>query len=293
MALFLTGYVAHEAISIARSSEDPPVRISSSKWQRGAGKWAICGTNRSSWNLVGAGVGLLSRSPPNFWNRDTERTGFRLPTPQLTHGIRGELLNDFGHFNCTIVDLTDWQLPEERPSVFFLCAEAARPSYFVWSENHWEFVHYHSPKEYAWFRLEQTISGWNFGYADESWEVNHVTKRFSYTAVRDNSDCCREMSWFDKSEGAVSAIEISIEQKMRSEVYMQGVFPQLYRLCGTLGGCMSLLVMIYSVIFVKKYPDSLVSQTYDARTFVGEKLGRARLEQDDAPIDAPISMDRE
>ena len=292
LALLLIGYAVNTVISIARSADDPPVQTSTAKWRKGAGKWAICGMGGTN-SLVGAGVGLLRRSPSAPWDTVTERTGFPLPTLQnitAPNPITALGLNGAGPtLICTVVDLTTWQLPEENPRGFFLCAVALRPLYFVWSGKKWQFVKYQVPKAYDWYRLDRYMHGWNFGYSAESWEIYHVVPRWSYAPIRDNRDCCAEMTWFENSTGAASVIELSIEQETFSEIYMQGVFPQLYSLLGTLGGLLSLLFLVYGIVFVKKYPDSSIAQEYEARTFIGERLGRAEEQQE--PL--PTSADRE
>ncbi|CAE7380760.1 ftsH [Symbiodinium pilosum] len=53
---------------------------------------------------------------------------------------------------------------------------------------------------------------------------------------------------------------------MISVTLKQGVLPQMFALFSSLGGLISLALIVYGLIFVKRYPHSFVSNTYEERT---------------------------
>ncbi|CAE7361238.1 unnamed protein product [Symbiodinium sp. CCMP2456] len=58
-------------------------------------------------------------------------------------------------------------------------------------------------------------------------------------------------------------------------VRVLGTEQQVWDLFGKVGGYMSLLILLFNIYFVKKFPDNGVAQIYEEWTFVSERLKRS------------------
>lgn len=68
---------------------------------------------------------------------------------------------------------------------------------------------------------------------------------------------------------------ILVDDKTVLQTSEQGTLLQLMKMLSSLGGYLSVITLIFGLIFVKQYPESSVARTYEQRTL------RGRTEQGD------------
>lgn len=247
-------------------AENPPVDIKMQKWD-GAGRWALC-----SWfgnRLNGAGVaianqtGVVSHHHPD-WNASS-LSGLPLFPTELE-------IEDYKR-NCTSVDLNNWEWPEHETFFFFLCSRQYYQVY-VWSASAWQNVWHEEPTSLTVLKLRKEKHAYNDGYKLDIQDIYSTTYHYQWKTVAGLSEWCSWSNFTSPAPDQAAAIlEIRIEAPLVMVSTTQGVLPQLWTLFGSVGGYIALLSLVFRICFVKKYPDSGVSQIYDARTFFGERIG--------------------
>ncbi|CAE7039710.1 unnamed protein product [Symbiodinium sp. CCMP2456] len=79
----------------------------------------------------------------------------------------------------------------------------------------------------------------------------------------------------------LSATRLELHGEMRNcsivdlDNWEWGALPQLWTLFANIGGYVTLLSLLFTTVFVKANPNSEISRVYDARTFIGERIGFA------------------
>ena len=68
-----------------------------------------------------------------------------------------------------------------------------------------------------------------------------------------------------------SAVAVIIDEPLITFYHATRVVPQLFALCGTVGGYISLSGLIFTFIFVKKYPSSKLALQFQKRTLFGSQ----------------------
>eukprot|EP00438_Fugacium_kawagutii_P002930 Skav232609 [mRNA] locus=scaffold1224:438431:439183:+ [translate_table: standard] len=188
--------------------------------------------------------------------------------------------------NCSIVDLRSWKWREQDlPVSFYLCGAAGGNSaaggqyihFYLWSNNKWQYFHTLEDGMYTEYKLQRQLVGWNFGYGIDMNDSYQVQYSFQTPYRGDRSIWCSNESWvwLGNLSGAerTVALGIVIADHWVKSSQIQGIVPQLFKLFGNLGGFLALLTIIFTRLFVKKHPDSEVARVYDARTFLGDKIG--------------------
>ena len=80
---------------------------------------------------------------------------------------------------------------------------------------------------------------------------------------------CPTWTRYAESTGAESALVITIADPVWTSSAVQGVSPQIFALVGTLGGYLSLMISMFTFVWVRQYPNHEVTNTYEARTLFG------------------------
>ena len=276
--VLLTGlvvYIVSQILLIISLAEDPPVHSSWKQWD-GAGRWAICSNE-----LQGAGVGIFNRTGfvnANDWvDHLSGPSGWKLLAAEEAIGV---------HSHCAIVDLSSWRWPQPD-TTFCLCGFAphrggenfAFVHFYVWSANHWKHVTQFAPTVNGQMQLEKRVHRHNHGHKTESQEVFSSIPLSSswasdHTITPHYPGPCAVWSNLSaiQPETRQSYIRVLISSEHILVTTVQGFLPQLFDVFSKVGGYLALLTLIFNMVFVKMYPDSGVSQVYEARTFIGKPI---------------------
>lgn len=161
----------------------------------------------------------------------------------------------------------------EHETFFFLCSRQYYQVY-VWSASAWQNVWHEEPTSLTVLKLRKEKHAYNDGYKLDIQDIYSTTYHYQWKTVAGLSEWCSWSNFTSPAPDQAAAIlEIRIEAPLVMVSTTQGVLPQLWTLFGSVGGYIALLSLVFRICFVKKYPDSGVSQIYDARTFFGERIG--------------------
>lgn len=268
LCVLLFGYVVVCVKEIASSSSDPPVETTTFQWKKDLGAWAVCGGSRyhSKMSGVGTGVAESAMEIHTYNESNAALAGAKLSPPQL-------MALD-GWKNCSIVDLSDADV--KVPLYLRLCADTGPEAYFYLKvEGQWIYItHFGAPGALKWYSLSRMVHGWNLGYStiqNNSFWTHTVDGPWTHNINRTYL-CASGMSHFGPARGHASVLQLSIVNAFVVAHHKQGIIPQLINLFSSTGGYITFLSIVFTSFFVKKYPDSAVIKTYDARTFVFEKF---------------------
>ena len=287
LLLSLAFYAAFQIHSVLVSAENPPVKVTLEAW-KGAGKWAVCG----EFDMLGAGMAVVSNTSYEWFNVDD----FAVRT--LNVGLRLQEIPVAGHpRNCSILDFSEEPVTA-LPFQMSICSSVTGNGYVLLETNsEWHFVSYLSRNWLRQLYLQRRKQGWNYGYSSDLEELHTVLARFdaTYGAPSTSKEyMCGDMQWFQPDRtGPVGSILVSIDSLV-TVTHKQGVFPQMIALLSELGGYLSLLTTIFTLSFVRKYPDSPVAKIFEERTFVGASIsnylqGHGKEEKTkDAPVPLPF-----
>ena len=91
-----------------------------------------------------------------------------------------------------------------------------------------------------------------------------------FNGAHNHSEYCQGL-WkrFRPSSGSESAFVVSIEDPLVETTTKKGVLPQVIALVGNLGGYLSLSGVLFTLVWVRRYPRSEVTKTFEARTLFG------------------------
>ena len=264
-------YVVYQVVNIVAFAENPPVSINWEEWKRGAGKWAVC--SGPGQDLVEVGVGVL--------NETSGLSSWELSKTNLE--IQGE------QRNCTVVDLTQWELDKVKEgnkhrlqymgTYFYFCCQASGRDcdLYVPSDNSWKLTWYVQTGVLQW--LEMTMEVHRKSYDGYDKQSNDRVKTNSLdawaspeTAKGPVPNFCPVLSNFTSAEQNRGVTRVSIYDSHMMVATELGIMPQLWDLFGKVGGYLALLTLIFHTCFVKKYPESGVAQVYEARTFIGDRI---------------------
>ncbi|CAE7686537.1 unnamed protein product [Symbiodinium sp. CCMP2456] len=127
--------------------------------------------------------------------------------------------------------------------------------------------------------LYKRAHGVNYGYEASTSNV-HFSSTLDYVwfhAPTNMRNFCPTWKRYAESTGAEGAVVITIANAVWESSVTQGMWPQILALIGAIGGYLSLMICIFSLIWVRQYPYHEVTNMYEARTL----LGYAETEQDD------------
>ena len=274
--------MAYRAYLIIQKADHPPVEVEVES-ARGSGKWAIC-EHPDFRTLYGAGFGIMSGQ----WLGGSAVSG------QSLAGQDGSKLStqviEFGGWklSCAIVDLTSHPL-QAYPGAFWLCSQAAVTWFLLETDKKWVRVAEHGPGHLAVQRLSMQRYGWDWGY-----DSNH-SDVFATLPIIENPKGARHhqkhchMTQFEKKRQDATLLLIVIDSPHVIVTTSLGILPQMTSLLGTLGGLMTVMGLIFTTVFVQKYPDSNVVATFRSRTLIGhqENGNPALPPQDDGKCPVP------
>ena len=184
--------------------------------------------------------------------------------------------------NCAIADMTD--LPDMKfPGKFTFCSTVPSGWLLVRSFTGWQYVSNFGGNDYAILKLQARKHGSDFGYHSATSQIFSTTRVMYWHDAGNDAKHYVEydhlgqlcsMTTINSTEtqvAAISALTVLVEDPMLTVTTELGVFPQLVRLATSLGGFLSIAVLVFTTIFVKQFPHSDIAQTYDRRTLFGNR----------------------
>ena len=91
--------------------------------------------------------------------------------------------------------------------------------------------------------------------------------------LSDHMVWCPKLSGVRPSNAKAGVMHIRVEEPTFPMVTEQGALPQVLALLAQIGGSISLLTTIFFLVWVRRFPDSEVTNTYEARTLAGFSSG--------------------
>ena len=253
-------FFGYRVVQMVRHADEPPIETVMQKW-RGLSKWKMC---------VRAGGEEGDLHAVGIWVLDDEQYRPPMSGPQIE-----DMPEHGGTFRCITINLTDMEVPA-IPTNVNMCNEAANVVHvFVWSNQAWRHV-IHQPR---WtnmvIKIEKHRHGNFNGFSSEAYEMystymweHYTTPGTGYAAE------CRHWQVADPSRSEdVSRLQLRIEQPLVMTSFEQGILPQILALLSSVGGFVSLLVLVFTTVFVRKYPSSSTAMTYETRTLFGNQAG--------------------
>lgn len=257
----LLAYAGYEICEIASASRDPPIETVMEDWQ-GAGKWALC--TDSTLHKAGVALPTTKQLMHNEEIADsTDNRGSMLSRETIEINGRNQ--------SCSVVDLSEWQMPLPPPVPFHLCGQARKMSLYLNMLGEWSYLGFSEDGSRLVLILDKHKHGWNFGYATEEEDYFQV-HRAEETCCQDRHAKCQHWSEFESTEGLGIYWRVVIESPLVTVSRKLGALPQLFSLLGNLGGYLALLTATFTAIFVRKYPHSDVANIYEARTLIGYQV---------------------
>ena len=197
------------------------------------------------------------------WDRDMP--GWKLSTQQITY--------ERWQINCSIVDLTAWA-PPQIPGAFVLSLDVPLSWVLVESNGQWQMVAQLLPSEVSAVRLLKRKHGWSFGYkSQELVEIFEAIELFKVKAgvylkpLLDETRFSPRTTYSDTV--GPSVVLVSVQEPLVTVTRQLGYFRQIQNLISSLGGYVTAITLIFTTVFVKKYPKDAVSVIYDMRTLIG------------------------
>ena len=279
LLICLFAYIVFQLLTIVSSANDPPIETTLKAWD-GAGEWALCTHPNSP--LYGAGFAVYEG---DHFSRD--EAGKKWP-------VREESIEDVGH--CARIDLTQWKW-EKKETMLRVCLQApSGVSFYIKSNDNWKYFGHTSTKgEVLRYSYKKSKHGWNYGYTSTVEDFHElIQQEREPIAWNGGTGACKHWTFFGEERGIVDAAFISIQSPMVQVSKKQGVLPQIFKLVGEVGGWMAVLSMMFTAMFVKMYTDSPVAKIYEARTFIGERIGLSMSEhgkqEKETDVNSPSAM---
>ena len=238
-------------------TQPPPVKPSVVRWDT-LGKWRLCpGTpylHIPGGQPLTVGFGLRVYEDPDY---DTDSFLSSITVSK--------------NESCLEIDCTHAASPPPPPLIFSVCYDASgATTTHTWAHQKWNRLQFQNPQMLTTMKFSKTRYVQDSGFGTD-WHD-------AISAIRDDQfvDGGSDHMWWCKrkpegrSSGALAGvINIWIEEPTFHVVTEQGALPQVLALLAKLGGFVSLLMTIFSLIWVKRFPNSEVVNTYEARTLVG------------------------
>ena len=180
------------------------------------------------------------------------------------------------YVNCSIVDMQNLG-GFETPAMFTMCSTIPHGVLLLKTGGVWQIVDDFHHFSYRIVRLTAFDHGWQYGYSSEKKEffVAHELHQWEGLPAEHR---LREMcKWkhFDSASSPsldeTSVVAVIVDDPLISVTMQQGLVPRLFALCGTVGGYISLSGLIFTCIFVKKYPRSKLALEIQKRTLFGSQ----------------------
>ena len=190
-------------------------------------------------------------------------------------------LEVYNRSSCVNFDLTAWKWQEGTEHTMCIESPGNISVWFALGNDSWQWLGDTKAYETRIYSYRKSRHGWNFGYTSEVAEFHEVveTNRIPYDVG------CYEVpstlfGVYQSSPTGAVAVKVSIPSPVVQVTKKVGVLPQMFNLVSGIGGWIAVLTTMFKVIFVKMNPDAEVTKTYEARTFVGERVGVSRGKKD-------------
>ena len=155
--------------------------------------------------------------------------------------------------------------------MFSVCFDATGTTIAsVWTGRIWKRIIYQNPQMMTNVQWSKVRRIQDSGFATDWQEL--------FTGIRDDqwvdglSDHmvrCPKLSGVRPSNAKAGVMHIRVEEPTFPMVTEQGALPQVLALLAQIGGSISLLTTIFFLVWVRRFPDSEVTNTYEARTLAG------------------------
>ncbi|CAE7560915.1 purM [Symbiodinium pilosum] len=193
---------------------------------------------------------------------------------------------------CAVVDMTGWRVPEANvwAEVCVIANVGAAVEFFLWSQNQWTEMFYQLSGSYLTQQLSKRKEGSAGLFSTESRDVYTVgwphDKSRQPSEVDANLVALSELRgnnmgelgelcsvWDPEppagSSGLATQLKLHIAEPFVTMTTSQGAMPQMLELISSLGGYLSIVFSVFTLVFVRAYPFSDTARLYDARTLIG------------------------
>ena len=253
------------------TDDDPPVSVTTEGWT-GLGKWALC--PGKDHHLHSAGFGICAAEPagmhysPDWRKQDAVR--WQLPLQSVNWTNNALWWTPKGPHTCAIVDLSNVTL-QSVPAAFNLCGSGV---VMVHSNNRWMAVTtLYSTSQFSVVKVSKRRHGWSYGYSSSLTDIFSTTtpQVLPVSSMGASISKMCHMTTFLDGRHHVYAATITVEDPVVVVTSQLGALPRLVRLMSGTGGFLTVLSLIFTTVFVKKYPDAEVVVMYEARTLIGHR----------------------
>ena len=289
----LAAYAAYRALRIMQSGDTPAADISVKHWH-GYSAWAVCcipgyDPTRYCNGVRAAGVGFFESFDGLRVAWTPNGTGLTANSHKLASSVISQRTISFAGYalTCSVWDLTE--VPEMMiPGTFSLCTPIHASWLMVMSDGQWRWIDHAGRKMYYSLKLTSYIHGFNFGYTS----VPH--QFFTATTVKMWQAGVPEMCAWSGVDSETEALlsqttvfTVLVEDQYIVATMEQGFLLQLFNLASGLGGYLSILTVVFGIIFVKQYPESRIAHVFESRTLFGKQA------KGDPPDDEEALDDRQ
>mmetsp|Transcript_101916 Transcript_101916/g.242958 ORF Transcript_101916/g.242958 Transcript_101916/m.242958 type:complete len:338 (+) Transcript_101916:44-1057(+) len=274
--------LTYRAYLIIQNADAPPVAVDV-QTVRSSGKWAIC-KHPEAPTLYGAGLGIMSGQ----WLGGSHVSGHSLAS-QDGSKLSTQVI-EFGlwKLSCAIVDLTSYRL-QAYPGAFWLCSQASMTWILLESDKKWIRVSQLTPGHVSVQRLSMQRYAWDWGYdSNQSDLFATIPLSENPTAAPFYQKHCH-MTQFEEEKKKTALLLVVIDNPHLIVTTSLGIVPQMISLLSASGGLLTVMGLIFTTVFVQKYPDSNVVATFRCRTLIGhQENGNPALPlQDDGKCPVP------
>ena len=263
---------------------DAPVDITM-QTIHGLGMWAVCDMSNQGGlysGVYGVGTRVASGAADNGLGNLANESAHVVISSRQAMDISDNL-----RLNCSVVDLTQFQ-PPAAPAFVSICVDSGVAWWFrMDTPGVWTSIERSCCSRHMLYDFRKHAEGWNLGYWSTTTSIITTSEvPDPHRQLPHPSTMCPLSDWVkfrDDGPSAVIAITLRVTESMMVTSRKQGVLPQLFNLASSVGGFLSVVVLAFSAIFVKRFPSSHVARIYEARTLIGKR------EPEPEAIEAPMA----
>ena len=160
----------------------------------------------------------------------------------------------------------------EPPLSFSICHDSWPGAIlFGWDGIRWRRLESQAHHSVLIFKFSKRRHGMDSGFTSSHQVIFRTALQSKwFNEAHNHSDYCQGL-WkrFSPSSGSESVFVLTIEDPLVETTTKQGVLPQVIALVGNLGGYLSLSGVLFTLVWVRRYPRSEVAKTFEARTLFG------------------------